>query len=66
MHDRQVYSMFDILSDVGGLFTALKAISQFIIMFGQYRGDHMFMMRDMFNSQGKSFKQMSELEKEQT
>ena len=63
VHDRQVYGILDILSGIGGLYGGLRAICFFIVSTFQYRGSHMFMMRDMFNSKMKGFKKMNQLEK---
>ena len=62
-YDRQVYNLLDILSDIGGLYGALSAIFFFIVSIFQFRGDHMFMMKDVFNSEEKSFKSLSHFER---
>ena len=65
VHERQVYSLLDILSDVGGLFGALSAVFFGIVSVFQYHGDHMFLTKDMFNSDERSFKKMATMDKKQ-
>ena len=55
VHDRNVYSILDILSDLGGLYNALRIIFFFTVTFFQYRGSHMFILRDMLYSKDESF-----------
>ena len=60
VHDRKVYSMLDILSDLGGLYGALRIIFFFTVTFFQYRGSHMFILRDMLYSKDQSFRREDE------
>ena len=66
VYERQVYSLLDILSDIGGLYGCLRGIFHIIVLFFQFRGDHMFIMKDMFNSEDKSFQKMTPLERQET
>ena len=59
VYERQVFSLLDILSDIGGLYGALKVIFYIVITFFQWNGHHMFLMKDMFNAEEKSVKSMT-------
>ena len=63
VYERQVFSLLDILSDIGGLYGSLKVIFYIVITFFQWNGHHMYLMKDMFNAEEKSFKKMSQLER---
>ena len=45
---RRVYSILDLLSDVGGLFGAISPLCLAITGFFQYYGPYQFVMADLF------------------
>ena len=47
---RTVYSLFDLLADVGGLSSAFTPINSFLILLLQYRGNYFAIMNDNVNA----------------
>ena len=47
---RTVYSLFDLLADVGGLSSAFAPINSFLILLLQYRGNYFAIMNDNVNT----------------
>ena len=52
IYTRTVYSGLDFLRDMGGLFAAIKILSQCLVSFCQHRGAMMFVMTEMFATYG--------------
>ena len=48
VYNRKVYSVLDLLAEMGGLFGTLGALSFMIIFLIQYRGVYQFIMADLF------------------
>ena len=46
---RTVYSLFDLLADVGGLLSAFAPINSIVILLLQYRGSYFAIMNDNLN-----------------
>lgn len=45
---RRVYSFFDLLRDVGGLFSALAGFCTLLVSIVQYRGVYMYLQKELF------------------
>lgn len=45
---RRVYTVFDFLADVGGLFGSIYPICQGLVIFMQYHGSYLFIMQDLY------------------
>ena len=52
VYNRKVYSVLDLLAELGGLFGTLGALSFMIIFLIQYRGVYQFIMADLFIEKG--------------
>ena len=50
---RQVYGLLGWLSEIGGLFGAVSAISYMLVAVLQYRGVYMFLMSELYYAPSK-------------
>ena len=48
MFYRRVYSILDLLRDIGGLFSAIAPLCFAVTMSFHYRSQYMFIMKDLF------------------